>query len=192
MAIDNSAGPSASNLRDITRYITTHDESGKATIHSSASNEWSKLDNGNVLFNLLYTTSTFPPSLNEEQDIKAHEELEESKALGIANPNGTVMRMVDTAPGAESIMHRTQSLDYAVVISGSMELKLDDGSCTLTLPGDVIIQRATMHAWRNPSETEWTRMLFVMQACEEVKVGDKVLKEDLSGGLPPPGRDEAK
>ncbi|KAH8815381.1 cupin domain protein [Xylogone sp. PMI_703] len=175
--------PSKGYLRDVKRHITTHDASGKAVIHSSTEGDWTAIDNDKFAFNLIYTTSKFPPSLNEEEDIVDHEKLIASKAVKLVNPNGTTLRMVDTAPGAEVAMHRTQSLDYGIVISGSMEMKLDDGSCTVMLPGDVAIQRATRHSWRNPSETEWTRMIFVAQDCEEVRVGDKVLKEDLGGAL---------
>ncbi|RFU35183.1 hypothetical protein B7463_g1154, partial [Scytalidium lignicola] len=182
MNADNIERPSKGSLRDIKRHITTHDESGKAVVHSSTEGTWTSFDNDNMAFNLLYTTSKFPTSLNEEQDIIAHEKLIASRIPRLVNPNGTVLRMVDTAPGVECIMHRTQSLDYGIVISGSIEMKLDGGSCTLMLPGDVAIQRATMHSWRNPSQTEWARMVFCLQECEEVKVGDKVLKEDLSGG----------
>ena len=56
--------------------------------------------------------------------------------------------------------------------------------------GDTAVQRATMHAWKNVSKTEWARMLFVLQDCEEVTVGGKVLKEDLgtgADGLQPSG-----
>ena len=46
-------------------------------------------------------------------------------------------------------MHRTRTVDYAVVLSGEIEMKLDD-SVVLLKPGDVGIQQATNHAWINP------------------------------------------
>ena len=81
-------------------------------------------------------------------------------------------------------MHRTQSLDYGIVIEGSVEMLLDDGSSTLLQRGDIAVQRATMHAWRNPSETEWTRMVFVLQDCKAFEIGGKKMGEDLGGELP--------
>jgi hypothetical protein len=80
------------------------------------------------------------------------------------------------------MMHRTQSLDYGIVIEGSIEMILDSGETRLLYPGDVAVQRATMHAWRNPSKTEWTRMVFVLQDCQKVKVGGEELGEDLGRG----------
>lgn len=87
--------------------------------------------------------------------------------------------MVDFKPDADPLMHRTQSLDYGVVLEGSIELILDSGEVKLLQRGDVAVQRATMHGWRNPSKTEWTRMLFVLQDCQELVVGGKALGEDL-------------
>lgn len=63
-------------------------------------------------------------------------------------------------------------------------MQLDDGSTTILYPGDMAVQRATMHAWRNPSETEWTRMVFVLQDCKPLEIGGRRLGEDLGGVLP--------
>lgn len=49
--------------------------------------------------------------------------------------------------------------------------------------GDVAVQRATMHAWRNPSETEWARMIFVLQDCQKPVVQGREVGEDLGSGL---------
>ena len=75
-------------------------------------------------------------------------------------------------------MHRTVSLDYGVVMIGEIELILDSGEARLLKAGDICIQRGTMHAWRNTSQTEWARMLYVLQACQPVVVGGKTLEED--------------
>ena len=39
--------------------------------------------------------------------------------------------------------------------------------------GDIAVQRATMHAWKNTSK-EWARMIFVLQECKELKIGGDV------------------
>jgi uncharacterized cupin superfamily protein len=58
-------------------------------------------------------------------------------------------------------MHRTETVDYGIVLSGEIELELDDGVEVHLEAGDVVVQRATAHAWYNRSESV-TRMLFVM------------------------------
>jgi quercetin dioxygenase-like cupin family protein len=142
-------------------------------------------------FNVVYTTSEFPPSLNNKKDLATHDQLLASGKLGLVNPHGTVCRMVDFAPGNEPIMHRTQSLDYGIVLEGEIEMELDSGEKRLLKRGDVAVQRATMHAWRNASKTEWCRMIFVLQDCQPLVIGGQKFGEDLSGAgeIPPSGND---
>lgn len=56
--------------------------------------------------------------------------------------------------------HRTDSLDYAVVLDGEITLLVDEGESTLRA-GDIVIQRATSHAWSNRTNRT-ARMLFVL------------------------------
>lgn len=60
------------------------------------------------------------------------------------------------------LMHRTESIDYGVVIEGEMTLLLDDAEVLLE-PGSVVIQRGTNHAWANRSGKP-CRMLFILIA----------------------------
>ncbi|KIW97742.1 uncharacterized protein Z519_01326 [Cladophialophora bantiana CBS 173.52] len=131
---------------------------------------------------LLYTTSEFPSDLNDDKDIKLHEEMKASGKLNIVQPHGTVIRIVNFGPHNTALMHRTQSLDYGVVLEGSIIMELDDGSRTLMKKGDVAVKRGTMHAWKNSSKTEWARMLFVLQDCQPLLVGGQRFKEDLGHG----------
>ena len=75
--------------------------------------------------------------------------------------NGVTVRFTDMAPGAEAPMHRTETLDVGVVLSGETWLLLDDGSETRMGPGDVVVQRGTNHAWANRSDAP-VRMMFAM------------------------------
>ena len=58
------------------------------------------------------------------------------------------------------LMHRTETVDYGVLIEGEITLVLDDGEVNLT-PGSVVVQRGTNHAWANRSGRP-CRMLFVL------------------------------
>ena len=64
------------------------------------------------------------------------------------------------ADSPHPLMHRTESVDYGVVIDGEMTLVLDQGEVLLR-PGSVVVQRGTNHAWANRS-TRPCRMLFVL------------------------------
>ena len=88
-------------------------------------------------------------------------------------------------------MHRTQSLDYGVVLEGEIYMDLDGGDTRLLKKGDIAVQRGTLHAWRGV-KGKWARMLFVLQDCQPVEVGGKSFKEDLgeaTGLLPRSGND---
>lgn len=58
------------------------------------------------------------------------------------------------------LMHRTESIDYGILISGEIVLVLDTDEVVLK-PGSVVIQRGTNHAWANRT-SEMARMLFVL------------------------------
>ena len=69
---------------------------------------------------------------------------------GIAPPTGgSRFSILDIAPGHRSAApHRTDTLDYVIGLAGEVDMLLDDGAVTLR-PGDVAIQRGTMHGWHN-------------------------------------------
>lgn len=143
-------------------------------------------------FNQIYTNQ-FPPDLNKDADIKFHEEVIAGGNLGLATKGGTVLRMVDFGPEYECMMHRTKSLDFGILVEGEIEMLLDDGSVTRMKRGDIAVQRATMHAWRNPSKTDWARMVFVLQDTKPLFINGKVHGEDLgrgTEGIPPSGNED--
>lgn len=178
-----------SDLPQLRKLITSHNGEGKAVVHTAEEFPWQPYDGNQMAFSVVYTTSTFPPDLNNDVDITTHEALMQ-KGTGLVNPNGTVIRCVDFAPGYRCGMHRTQSLDYGIVLEGSIDMVLDSGEVHSMKRGDVAVQRATFHQWLNTSNTEWARMMFVLQDCKALEVGGEVVGEDLGHGLnflPPSG-----
>ncbi|KAJ5579454.1 Cupin 2 conserved barrel [Penicillium hispanicum] len=168
-----------SPLRPVMRHITGHNASGQAVIHSSTPGQWKSIEESSTAFNVVYTTSQFPADLNDDRDVATHEQLQKSDQLGLVNPHGTVCRIVDFGPDNHALVHRTQSLDYGIVLEGQIEMVLEEGEPVRMQRGDVAVQRATLHGWRNPSKTEWARMIFVLQDCQPLTVGGTRLKEDL-------------
>ncbi|KAI1613362.1 hypothetical protein EDD37DRAFT_679671 [Exophiala viscosa] len=187
-------GQLADKLPGLTAYITGHKpDNGDTTIQEKRPANWRSIDKGGMTFHEVFTTSEFPVSFNDDVDIKKHDDRVNSGKMGIVNPRGTVLRFVDFSPGFESMMHRTRSLDYGIVVEGAIELILDSGEKQLLQRGDVCVQRGTNHAWRNPSTTEWTRVVYILQDSQPVEVQGKPLKEYLGrseGEIPPSGNDE--
>lgn len=90
--------------------------------------------------------------------------------------------MIDFGPGVSSPLHRAVSLDYGVVLEGQFELTLDSGETRIMRKGDVSIQRATAHSWRNITCncTMPGRMLYVLLDCKDVVINGQKLEEYLS------------
>lgn len=175
-----------SSLPVPTLHITTHNASGQAIIHSTQKPTAKLYPEHRFTATTLYTTSTMPANLNADADLDARTTLLKNDNIPIVQPNGTILRFADFAPNSQGFMHRTQSLDDGVVLEGTAVLELDDGSKTTMTNGDTAIQRATKHAWHNPSQTEWARVLFVLQDCAPLVIEGKVVGDDLgraSGAL---------
>ena len=182
----------ATELPGPTAYLTGHNEKGEAIIHKTNPVNWAKFDDDKLAMSVAYTTS-FPADLNKDADVTDHEKKLESGKLGLVSSGGTVLRYVDFAPDYTCMMHRTQSVDYGIVLEGQVESILDSGEVQLMGRGDVMVQRATMHAWRNPSKTEWARMIFCLQDCKPLYIGGERFGEDLgrgTEGLPASGNDQ--
>lgn len=180
-----------SNLPTIKRLITGHNSEGKAIFVNNVPDRlpWQDLPNGARL-GLGYTTKGHPVDMNGDKDITIYQSYLDEKP-GLVIPGGTVLRYVDVPPNSLSPMHRTVSLDYGAVLEGKMELVLDSGEVKPMNRGDVAIQRGTNHAWRNPSETDWARMMYVLQESKEVQIDGKPLGEDYGVGMegvPPSGK----
>jgi quercetin dioxygenase-like cupin family protein len=139
----------------VRRIVTGHDVQGKAVFRSDDLLPVEPIPSGDAAFSLVWTTATVPADNNDETDGRLRE-------AGLTLHNGSVIRIVDMLPGGTSPMHRSSSIDYGIVLSGEVELELDDGAVTLARAGDIIVQRGTIHLWRNPSATESCRIVFVL------------------------------
>ncbi|KAI0669831.1 hypothetical protein C8Q78DRAFT_148326 [Trametes maxima] len=96
--------------------------------------------------------------------------------LGIVKKSGTNLQYTDLAPGATATSHRTSSLDYNILISGKLILIMEDGlETTFDTPGDVVVQRGTIHAWKNPGP-EWARWITILIDAKPALVNGKALE----------------
>ncbi|KAK3292859.1 uncharacterized protein B0H64DRAFT_363025 [Chaetomium fimeti] len=165
-------------LPDIRRYITTHNAQGEGVfLPSDNGDNKALMANGRGVQNVLYTTKGAAVDLNGEADIAWARD----NKPGLHVPDGTLVRMIDFAPGVESPMHRAMSLDYGTVVEGEFEVELDSGEKRTMRPGDVLVQRATAHKWRNLSPDKPGRMLFVLLDCKPMEpINGKEFKIELN------------
>jgi len=146
--------------------VTGHDISGRAVvkIDEVARNLVSSRPAATAC--VVWTTEGFPVDNTGEEDAGL-------RKTGTTLDGGTVFRILELAPGVSPRNHRTDSIDYAVVMSGEVDMVLDDTTVHLKA-GDVLVQRGTIHNWINRG-AEPCVIAFVLIAAKPVKVGDKVL-----------------
>lgn len=89
-------------------------------------------------------------------------------------PGGSNLQVTDLAPNVAVGMHRTPSIDYNIIVQGEAVLITPDGSGgnieTIARPGDVVVQRGTLHAWR--AGPEGVRWICVLISADRVKDED--------------------
>jgi quercetin dioxygenase-like cupin family protein len=95
------------------------------------------------------------------------------RKVGTTLDNSTVFRVLSFGPGVTPRNHRTESIDYATVISGEIDMELDGTSVHLKA-GDVLVQRGTIHNWVNKGTAPCV-IAFVLVAAKPVTAGGKVL-----------------
>ena len=132
-------------LKPVRRVVTGHDLKGQAIVQSDSIAQSTDVGNGQARFALLWTTDRSPADNDDTKDAA-------QRHVGLTSPGGTVLRIVDFAPGTRSPMHRTCSVDYGIVLEGEIDLELDSGEVKHLSTGDVVVQRGTNHAWVSRSD----------------------------------------
>ena len=92
-------------------------------------------------------------------------------------PDGTVFRLVEYQPGVAPRNHRTETVDYAILLSGECDLELDDGKTVHMTQGDIVVQRGTMHAWVNNGSAPCV-FAFILIDADPVEMGGRKLTTD--------------
>jgi quercetin dioxygenase-like cupin family protein len=151
----------------VRRVVTGHDATGRAVakIDEIAKNLVSTRPGATSC--VVWTTDGFPVDNDGGED-------QGQRSVGTTLDNGTVFRILELAPGVSPRNHRTDSIDYAVVMAGEIDMELDDTTVHLKA-GDVLVQRGTIHNWVN-RETEPCVIAFVLIAAKSVTAGGKTLR----------------
>ena len=139
--------------QSLRRVVTGHDEHGKSVVISDGPPPQHHPMHGASIGADFIEIWNSPQAVPVLTSVEAREPNErEFTIMPIA---GHLLRILEVYPpqggGKRTVMHRTQTLDYVVMIEGELVLLLDDSEVTLQ-PGDVVVQRGTDHAWENRSD----------------------------------------
>jgi quercetin dioxygenase-like cupin family protein len=128
------------------RIVTTHDANGKSVIFVDGNATNHKFPTDKISSTLMWSTDTSPARIYGDEDAGA-------RILGSAPPaNGSRFTMMEFLPGNEMHgLHRTDTIDYVICISGEIDMFVDDSQFVTLRAGDVVVQRGTDHAWVNRS-----------------------------------------
>jgi quercetin dioxygenase-like cupin family protein len=152
----------------VRRVVTGHDENGRAIVSIDETFKNVVQTRPGAHAAVIWTSEGFPVDNDESADTSG-------RKIGISTiHNGTVFRVVSFGPGVTPRNHRTDTIDYATVISGEIDMELDGTSVHLKA-GDVLVQRGTSHNWVNKGTAPCV-IAFALIAAKPVTVGGKVLK----------------
>jgi quercetin dioxygenase-like cupin family protein len=150
----------------IRRVVTGHDSQGRAIV--SIDDVLTGAERRpRTSAAVIWTTEGFPVDNNGSEDTATRE-------VGTTHANGSVFRVLQLEPGNAQRMHRTDSVDYAIVMSGEIDMELEPGDFVHLKAGDVLVQRGTIHNWVN-NGSETCTIAFVLIDAKPVEVGGKVL-----------------
>ncbi len=126
-------------MTKVRRVVTGHDAEGKSLVKWDSEIE---VTPGRPGFSQapMWATKELPASLTEEDPAQWK--------LGTSIAGGSVFRIARYEPGVEKRWHRTDTIDYAIVLSGEIVMQMDEGEVLLKA-GDIIVQRGTIHNWVN-------------------------------------------
>ena len=171
---------------EVRRVVTKLDSAGKAVVMYDGSVQLKSFRSPNPAGEMWVTDKSLP-DFNWSADRALTK-------VGLVPPkNGTIFRIVDFVPLSPEMekkmdinlmmkvvgdhapakglpprhpmMHRTRTLDYAIIMSGEIDMLLDEGEVHLKA-GDVVVQQATNHAWVNRGK-EPCRIAFILMDSQE-------------------------
>jgi quercetin dioxygenase-like cupin family protein len=152
----------------IRRVVTGHDKNNVAKVLVDAPATNHKGAEGRST--LMWITEKNPA------DNGVGEAIEDMGARNVGTPppaNGTRFCVIDFPPGNHPHMHRTETIDYVIVIEGEIEMDMDNSTVKLKA-GDIMIQRGTNHAWANRSSKR-ARVAFVLVDGQPLGIGQPVM-----------------
>jgi quercetin dioxygenase-like cupin family protein len=151
----------------IRRVVTGHDAQGRAKVLIDEQVKNVISNRPGATSSVIWSSDSLPVNNDGSDDPSG-------KSIGTTLKNGSVFRVVRFDPGVSPRNHRTDSIDYAVVISGEIDMSLDDETVHLKA-GDVLVQRGTVHNWLNNGK-EPCIIAFALISAKPVSAGGKTLE----------------
>lgn len=159
----------------VRRIVTGHDAAGKAVV---ATDEVlaavPRLNRPHIAGCEIWSTDRMPVDNSAAADAPQRAGFVKRYNY-VGTGEGSVIRVTEFAPGAPKFMHRTETVDYAILLKGECDLEFDSGEIVHMKAGDICVQRGTMHAWVN-NGPEPAVFAFVLIDAEPAEAGGQALR----------------
>jgi quercetin dioxygenase-like cupin family protein len=162
----------------VRRVVTGHDESGNAVVVSDERLTAASRGVGAGISGCeLWSTDRMPIDNSLAADATQRSGFVGHYVLAnyVGTGTGTTFRITEWAPGHPRIRHRTETADYALVLSGTIDMELENGEVVHLKAGDVVVQRGTVHTWVNTG-AEPAVTAFVLLDATPIDVAGKQLR----------------
>jgi len=148
----------------VRRVVTGHDRNGKAVVRIDDVGAGAVPGRANQRRQNIWTTNDLPVTFAEDGEDKG------AREIGTTITGGSVFRVVEFGPGVAPRNHRTDSIDYAVVMSGEIDMEMD-GTVVHLKAGDVLVQRGTIHNWVNNGKAPCVIAFVLIASTGHTAVG---------------------
>jgi quercetin dioxygenase-like cupin family protein len=138
------------------RVVTGHDAQGNSVFVGDGPPPIARTAPDGAYFFELWNTDAIPAPIAPAEPEPTERDLTVPPA-----PGGTKIRINEFPPGLVSPTHRTQTVDYGIVLEGEVVLVLDHENERVLRAGDVVVQRGTDHRWENRTDSV-ARMAFIL------------------------------
>ena len=161
---------------EVRRIVTGHDSNGKAVVKTDERlAAVPRLGRPHISGCEIWSTDQMPVDNTSDAAEAAQRAGFVKRYNYVGTGEGTVIRITEFAPGAPKFMHRTETVDYALLLSGECDIELDSGEVVHMKPGDIVVQRGTMHAWVNNGTTPAV-FAFILIDADPAKAGGQELR----------------
>jgi quercetin dioxygenase-like cupin family protein len=158
---------------EVRRIVTGHDEFGKGIVASDE--ELTAVSRGlgpGISGCEIWSTNSMPGDNSMEAEAAQRAGFVK-KYNYVGSGQGTTVRIVEWASGHAMFPHRTETMDYSIVLSGEIDVEFDSGQVVTMKQGDIIVMRGVTHTWKNKSALPAVTAFILIDAAPFVAAGEK-------------------
>jgi quercetin dioxygenase-like cupin family protein len=160
---------------EVRRIVTGHDAAGKAVVATDERlTAVSRGIGAHITGCEIWSTDRMPVDNSAAADAAQRAGFVKRYNY-VGTGEGTTIRVTEWAPGHARFTHRTETVDYAIVLSGEIDLELDTGEVVHLKPGDIVVQRGTIHTWVNRGSVPAVTA-FILIDAKPAEVNGEVLR----------------